>query len=72
MSEAYHGEAENGGVKNPHVTILEQAGPNGDGSYIYRGSVPAAESGSYGFSVRVVPTHANMMQNHELRLISWS
>ncbi len=70
--EAYHGEAENGGIKNPSVTVLEQAGSNGDGSYLYRGSVPAAESGSYGFSVRVVPTHPNMMQDHELRLISWS
>ncbi len=35
--EAYHGEAENGGIKNPNVTVLEQAGPNGDGSYIYQG-----------------------------------
>ncbi len=70
--EAYHGEAENGGVKNPGVTVLNEAGPNGDGSYIYQGIVPAAESGLYGFSVRVVPTHPNLMQDHELRLISWS
>jgi starch phosphorylase len=70
--EAYHGETENGGVKNPSITILNEAGPSGDGSYIYQGSVPASESGSYGFSVRVVPTHPNLMQDHELRLISWS
>jgi len=70
--EAYHGEAENGGIRNPVVTALSEAGPNGDGSYIYEGSVPAAESGAYGFSVRVVPTHPNMMQEHELRLITWS
>jgi starch phosphorylase len=70
--EAYHGEAENGGVKNPTITVLNEAGPNGDGSYIYQGIVPAAESGLYGFSVRVVPTHPNLMQDHELRLIRWS
>ena len=70
--EAYHGEAENGGVKNPTVTVLDASGQNGDGSYIYQGSVPASESGAYGFSVRVVPTHPHLMQTHELRLIAWS
>ena len=33
--EAYHGEAENGGIKNPGITILNQAGQNGDGTYVY-------------------------------------
>ena len=70
--EAYHGEADNGGIKNPSVSILNASGRNGDGSYLYRGSVPASESGAYGFSVRVVPTHPNLMQAHELRLIAWS
>jgi starch phosphorylase len=70
--EAYHGETENGGVKNPMVTVLNASGQNGDGSYIFQGSVPASESGAYGFSVRVVPTHPHLMQTHELRLITWS
>jgi glycogen phosphorylase len=70
--EAYHGEAENGGIKNPGVTVLNQSNQNGDGSYIYHGSVPASESGAYGFSIRVVPTHPHLMQAHELRLITWS
>jgi starch phosphorylase len=70
--EAYHGEADNGGIKNPSVTVLNPSGRNGDGSYVYQGLVPASESGAYGFSVRVVPTHPNMMQPHELRLITWS
>src|SRR6266478_6434559 len=70
--EAYHGESENGGIKNPAVTILAESSQNGDGSYVYQGSVPAAESGAYGFSVRVVPTHPHLMQGHELRLITWS
>ncbi len=70
--EAYHGEVDNGGVKNPTVTILNESGRNGDGSYIYNGQVPASESGAYGFSVRVVPVHPHLMQEHELRLITWS
>ena len=43
-----------------------------DGNYIYQGAVPASESGTYGFSTRVVSTHPCLMQMHELRLITWS
>jgi glycogen phosphorylase len=70
--EAYHGEAENGGIKNPAITRLDQASQNGDGSYVYRGAVPASESGAYGFSIRVVPNHPHLQQDHEMRLITWS
>ncbi|PYJ37898.1 MAG: hypothetical protein DME81_07075 [Verrucomicrobia bacterium] len=71
--ETYHGEAENGDIRNPTATVLDQASQaDGDGNYLYQGSVPASESGTYGFSVRVVPTHPHLMQMHELRLITWS
>lgn len=70
--EAYHGEAENGGIRNAAVSRLNQADGNGDGSYTYRGSVPASESGAYGFSIRVVPSHPHLQQDHEMRLITWS
>jgi starch phosphorylase len=71
--EAYHGEVDNGDLRNPTATVLNQHGKaDGDGTYMYQGSVPATESGAYGFSVRVVPTHPGLMQAHELRLITWS
>jgi len=70
--EAYHGESDDGSIKNPAVTVLAEGHQNGDGSYIYQGTVPASESGAYAFSIRVVPTHPHLMQSHELRLITWS
>ena len=71
--EAYHGEVDNGDLHNPTATVLNQTSQaDGNGTYVYQGSVPATESGTYGFSVRVVPTHACLMQAHELRLITWS
>src|SRR6267143_208209 len=71
--EAYHGEVDNGDLLNPTASVLNQSSQaDGDGDYIYQGSVPATESGTYGFSVRVVPTHPCLMQAHELRLITWS
>ena len=55
------------------MTILDGSAPaEGEGNYIYQGSVPASDSGTYGFSVRVVPTHPHLMQIHELRLITWN
>jgi starch phosphorylase len=71
--EAYHGEMDDGDIRNPTATVLTQASEaDGDGTYVYQGRIPAAESGTYGFSVRVVPTHPCLMQAHELRLITWS
>src|SRR5947208_16643863 len=71
--EAYHGEADNGGIKNPMVTVLDGSAPvEGEGNYTYQGLVPTSDSGTYGFSVRVVPIHPHLMQTHELRLITWS
>ena len=62
-----------GRLQGNRDTPLNQAGrADGDGNYIYHGAVPASESGTYGFSVRVVPTHPCLMQMHELRLITWS
>jgi starch phosphorylase len=73
--EAYHGEVDNGDLRNPTATVLNQSPDQsgmGNGDYIYQGSIPGTESGTYGFSVRVVPIHPWLMQVHELRLITWS
>ena len=71
--EAYHGEAENDLLHNASVTALAEAGRVGDdGDYVYEGVVPATESGTYGFSVRVVATYPHLLQAHELRLIAWA
>ena len=71
--EAYHGEVDNSDIRNPTATVLNQSSQaDGNGNYSYHGSVPASESGTYGFSVRVMPTHPHLMQAHELRLITWS
>jgi glycogen phosphorylase len=71
--EAYHGEAENDAIRNATITVLDQSKQSeGNGDYLYKGLVPAAESGTYGFTVRVVPVHPHVMQPHELRLIAWA
>ncbi len=74
--EAYFGEPARDDVSNvshPAVVVLERVEHHANnGHHVYQGSVPASESGTYAFSVRVVPTHPHLLQEHELRLITWS
>ena len=71
--EAYHGESDNGDHSQSYRNRSQRNNrADNNGSYIYQGAIPATESGAYGFSVRVVPTHPQLMQTHELRLITWS
>ncbi len=70
--EVYYGENDNGHILRPMTVPLEKAERLNDGAYRYVGSIPATDSGSYGLSVRVLPTHPHLIQPHELRLIAWA
>jgi hypothetical protein len=54
------------------VDLTEVQRGDRDGTYRFTGPIPASESGSYGFNVRVIPTHQHIIQDHELRLITWA
>ena len=70
--QALYGETANGNIRNSATIDLKQVEKLGPGAFRFAGTIPTAESGSYGLSVRVVPTHPNLIQNHELRLITWA
>ena len=71
--QAYYGENRENAIEHPTIMELTQYEPlDKNGGYLYRGAIPSNESGAYGLSVRVVPTHPNLTQQHELRLITWA
>ena len=70
--QALIGEASNGAISQPVTIDLKQVEKLGNGAFRFAGAIPARESGSYGLSVRVIPTHPNLTQEHELRLITWA
>jgi len=71
--QAYFGANENNKISGPAVVDLTETKSFGStGDYLYEGSIPAPDSGAYGFTVRVIPTHPNLTQEHELRLITWA
>jgi starch phosphorylase len=71
--QVYCGESDDVEITAP-VTIDLKNTTEGDmpGEYVYSGSIPAGESGTYGFNVRVIPENPNLIQGHELRLITWA
>jgi starch phosphorylase len=70
--QAYYGENANGEIVGAKTINLKNVEKLGDGTFRFAGSIPADESGSYGLSVRVIPSHPNLIQAHELRLITWA
>ena len=72
--QAYYGENRENAILQPSVLELAkfEAVDGQGGAYLYRGDLPSTESGAFGLSVRVVPTHPNLTQQHELRLITWA
>jgi glycogen phosphorylase len=71
--QAYCGESDDVEITSP-LTIDLKSKSNGEtaGEHVYCGSIPAGESGTYGFNVRVIPRNPNLIQGHELRLITWA
>ena len=70
--QAYIGEAVNNEIERPAMTAFSRGKKLDDGNHLYIGEIPATDSGSYGLNVRVIPTHPNVTQDHELRLITWA
>ncbi|MFZ4693709.1 MAG: alpha-glucan family phosphorylase [Verrucomicrobiia bacterium] len=71
LVEAYLGESDNGEIHHPFTVQLRLEKDGGDNTHWYAGEVEARESGAYGFNVRLMPTHPNLVQKHELRLVAW-
>jgi starch phosphorylase len=70
--QVYGGETYNNMIVKPVTAELAKSKKLDDGNYLFEGVFNASESGSYGISVRVIPTHPHLTQAHELRLITWA
>jgi starch phosphorylase len=71
--QAYIGKSDDGCIREPFTIDLQEIEKGeAPGQFTFRGFIKATESGSYGFNVRVIPTHPYLNQEHELRLITWA
>ena len=44
----------------------------GDGAHRFAGSIRCDHTGQHGFTIRVIPNHADLAQKHETTLITWA
>jgi starch phosphorylase len=70
--QTYFGSLEKNKVVIPHLQEMMVEEIVSEGVFRYAATIPAAESGTYGLNVRVIPSHPYLLQAHELKLISWA
>ncbi len=60
-----------GEIQEPKPFVLSPNGTPEGGKVNFTGTVPCAASGQFGFSVRVLPKHANLNHSFEPGLVTW-
>ena len=60
--QLYYGAQDADGVlQSTETVIMEQQEQNGDGAFRYSGEIPCRTSGRYGYAVRVLPRHKDIV-----------
>jgi starch phosphorylase len=59
-------------IEHPTITTMTPIDENGSGSLRYRGSFSCDAAGRYGFTVRVVPSHPDLITSVELGRVAWA
>lgn len=70
--ELYHGRVDPAGrlVEGMSETMqIEERHENG--TYLFKGSIPCRRSGQHGYSVRILPKHADLAHKFDTGLILW-
>lgn len=70
--EAYFGQLDTRSqIRAGQTVALEMVEQLGEGRYRFAGNIPLARAGRFGFNVRLLPYHPNMIQSFEPGLIYW-
>jgi starch phosphorylase len=71
--ELYYGPMDPfGGLSEPQRRPMRYEASRGEGVHEFAGEVPCEKSGKYGYAVRVLPHHPNLVGPWELGLVVWS
>ena len=69
--EIYYGILSNDKIISPVIIEMNMLEKLSDNSYLYQGSIEPKDSGNYGFTLRIVPTHPDLLHKNETGLIHW-
>ena len=71
--EAYFGDVDpSGNITNAKTHALKCTSCVGDRVYRFEGTIPCCKTGQQGFTVRAIPSQADLAQKHETALIAWA
>ncbi|MBM3267927.1 MAG: alpha-glucan family phosphorylase [Candidatus Sericytochromatia bacterium] len=71
--EICHGPLHNGGgLADFDVVPMQPQGAEAEGSVSFAGKLVMSTGGNHGIGVRVIPTHPDLVNKHELGLIRWA
>ncbi|MBN1150527.1 alpha-glucan family phosphorylase [candidate division WOR-3 bacterium] len=72
LVEVCHGKLNyKGEIENPSYLTLSSVQNTGKGQYVFRGKIPATETGKNGFSVRILPRHNSLTRKLVPGYIKW-
>jgi starch phosphorylase len=63
---------QNDELVDPDVVAMSPEGPGPEGHLRYRGTFACERAGRYGFTVRVVPAHPDLVTPVELGCVAWA
>jgi starch phosphorylase len=71
--QLFHGLVDNmGEIPHPHTLAMNTNGaPSEGGAYLFEGTISCRTSGQHGYSVRVLPRHADLANAFEPGLVCW-
>ena len=72
MAELYFGLADaDGNLSSSEAVPMEYVGAAHEDYHIFSGSIPCRRSGLCGFTIRVIPFHADLVSMYDTGLICW-
>lgn len=70
--EAYYGPLDRDGDFAERETVPMEVMDSVDGVYTYRGRIPCRETGRFGYTVRVMPSHERLENRFAMGLVKWA
>ncbi|MBN2447310.1 MAG: alpha-glucan family phosphorylase, partial [Phycisphaerae bacterium] len=70
--EAYYGPVGvDGRIMGGQKTAMRHVEVGANGEHVFEGAVPCGRSGRYGYAVRVVPRHADLIDPYTQGMVAW-
>jgi starch phosphorylase len=70
--QLFHGIIDNAGeIPEPTTAVMSTNGDKSGATWLFKGKIRCQNSGHYGYTVRVLPRHANLGNPYEPGLVCW-